>query len=106
LENLDTKTTFDFQRDEIPISKILPSTMESFLNEFCLKSKKPVTDGDFELTFNYSFLAPPVIVRSLVISSICHLFDTIFVWEWAKLLRMVKEFKLNEEGINAPQEIV
>jgi hypothetical protein len=34
--------------------------METFLDEFCLKSRKPVTDGDFEITFNYSFLAPPV----------------------------------------------
>ena len=46
--------------DETPVALIMPETMESFLNDFCLRSKKEVTHEDFELEFNYSFLAPPV----------------------------------------------
>ena len=46
--------------DETPISLILPETMESFLDEFCLQSKGESTQDDFELKFDYSFLAPPV----------------------------------------------
>ena len=47
--------------DELPISKILPETMEEFLNEQCLKSNgQPVTSEDLEMTFDYSFLAPPI----------------------------------------------
>ena len=47
--------------NELPISKLLPETMESFLDEVCLKSNgQPVTSEDLELTFDYSFLAPPL----------------------------------------------
>ena len=46
---------------EVPINNIHPSTMEAFLDEFCLQSSlQDVNHEDFELTFNYSFLAPPV----------------------------------------------
>ena len=47
--------------DEVPISNIQPETMEDFLNEFCLKydPKRDVNHDKFELTFDYSFLAPP-----------------------------------------------
>ena len=47
------------QWNELPIVKIDPGTMEDFLDEFCLNSKYDVNDDKFELTFNYSFLAPP-----------------------------------------------
>lgn len=46
--------------EETPIALIMPETMESFLNDFCLRSKNEVTHDDFSLEFNYSFLAPPV----------------------------------------------
>ena len=45
---------------EIPINKIDPATMESFLDEFCLQSQNDVNQEDFEVTFRYQFLAPPV----------------------------------------------
>ena len=45
---------------ETPIAKILPETMESYLDEYCLNAKHDVTNEDFALTFNYSFLAPPL----------------------------------------------
>jgi len=48
------------QWGEIPINKISPVTMESFLDEFCLQSKNDVNHEEFEVTFNYNFLAPPV----------------------------------------------
>ena len=46
--------------DETPISKIKPETMENFLDEFCLNSKNDIHQEDFELEFNYAFIAPPV----------------------------------------------
>lgn len=45
---------------EVPINKILPDTMEDFLNQFCLQSAKDVNHEDFQLSFRYQFLAPPV----------------------------------------------
>ena len=53
--NIGMKNHFD----EVPISKILPDTMEDFLDEFCLEAVKDVHHEDFEITFNSSFLAPP-----------------------------------------------
>ena len=46
--------------EETPISKIRPETMEDFLDNFCLHSKNDIHQEDFELEFNYSFIAPPV----------------------------------------------
>jgi hypothetical protein len=49
------------QWSEVAITKILPETFEKFLNECCMKSNYPDTDvnrHDFEMTFDYSFLAP------------------------------------------------
>ena len=47
--------------DEVPISNIQPDTMEDFLSEFCIQSdpKKDANNDKFEITFDYSFLAPP-----------------------------------------------
>jgi len=44
--------------EEVPINKILPETMENFLDEFCLQSEGDVVHTDFSLTFIYDFLAP------------------------------------------------
>eukprot|EP00090_Calanus_glacialis_P040395 TRINITY_DN7041_c0_g1_i5.p1 TRINITY_DN7041_c0_g1~~TRINITY_DN7041_c0_g1_i5.p1 ORF type:complete len:976 (-),score=208.34 TRINITY_DN7041_c0_g1_i5:92-3019(-) len=44
---------------EAPISNILPDTMESFLDNHCLKSEGNPTNEDFKITFHYDFLAPP-----------------------------------------------
>ena len=46
--------------DEIPINRISSSTMESFLDEFCLQSEYDVNHEKFKVTFDYGFLAPPV----------------------------------------------
>ena len=46
--------------NEIPINRISSSTMESFLDEFCLQSEKDVNHDEFKVTFDYQFLAPPV----------------------------------------------
>ena len=46
--------------DEIPISKIRPDTMESFLSEHCLTSTGDINHDKFSLTFKYDFLAPHV----------------------------------------------
>ena len=44
---------------ETPISNILPSTMESYLNQHCIKSQGNPTNEDFKISFHYDFLAPP-----------------------------------------------
>jgi len=41
-------------------TKILPETLNQFFNE-CVTSKGIVTDDEFTLTFNYNFLAPPLL---------------------------------------------
>ena len=46
--------------NEIPINRISASTMESFLDEFCLQSENDVNHDEFKVTFDYQFLAPPV----------------------------------------------
>ena len=43
-----------------PVNRILPSTLEEFFNE-CLESEGIITDDKFKLTFNYNFLAPPLL---------------------------------------------
>jgi len=45
---------------EIPISKIRPETMESFLSEFCIASEGDVVHENFAITFKYDFLAPNI----------------------------------------------
>ena len=48
-------------KGESAISGILPHTMEDFLNSDCLTSNdKNPTNENFAITFNYSFLAPPL----------------------------------------------
>ncbi len=44
---------------DIPISKISAQTMEDFLDEFCIAAEGDVNHEDFEVTYDYSFLAPP-----------------------------------------------
>ena len=43
---------------EVPINRILPETMEEFLNDFCLTSKGSVTNSDFKITASFDFLVP------------------------------------------------
>ena len=43
-----------------PVSRILPSTLDEFFNE-CLMPSGIITDDKFKLTFNYHFLAPPLL---------------------------------------------
>ena len=44
--------------EELPITKIRPETMESFLSEFCLQSEGDVVHENFSISFRYDFLAP------------------------------------------------
>lgn len=46
--------------DETPIEKIHPHVLESFLDEECIKATGDVNHENFEMTFDYSFLAPPI----------------------------------------------
>ena len=47
------------KRNETPIAFITPSAMEEFLDE-CLQDYGIITDDNFQLTFKYSFLGPPL----------------------------------------------
>ena len=44
---------------KVPISHILPETMESFLDGFCLKSEGNVTNNNFKITARFEFICPP-----------------------------------------------
>ena len=46
---------------QVPISHILPETMESFLDEFCLNSEGNVTNNNFKITARFDFLAPTIL---------------------------------------------
>ena len=43
-----------------PVSRILPSTLEEFFTS-CVEPQGIITDDKFKLTFNYNFLAPPLL---------------------------------------------
>ena len=43
---------------EIPITRIRPDLLETFLSEHCLTAQGDVEHQDFSLTFRYDFLAP------------------------------------------------
>ena len=43
---------------ELPITKIRPDVLESFLSEYCLTGDGDVDHDDFSMTFRYDFLAP------------------------------------------------
>ena len=47
------------KRNETAIAFITPSAMEEFLDE-CLQDYGIITDDNFQLTFKYSFLGPPL----------------------------------------------
>ena len=46
--------------ERAPGTKILPETLNQFFDE-CVTSTGIVTDEEFTLTFNYNFLAPPLL---------------------------------------------
>ena len=43
-----------------PVSRILPDTLDEFFNS-CVEPQGIITDDKFKLTFNYNFLAPPLL---------------------------------------------
>ena len=57
-------------RGQAPISHILPSTIQSILNEHCIQYEGNPNSRDFKVIFNYDFLAPPRTKVTAVISSI------------------------------------
>ena len=44
--------------EEVPIDRILPETMEDFLNDVCLCPEGDVTNSDFKITAKFDFLVP------------------------------------------------
>ena len=43
-----------------PVSRILPETLDDFFNS-CVEPQGIITDDKFKMTFNYNFLAPPLL---------------------------------------------
>eukprot|EP00090_Calanus_glacialis_P004617 TRINITY_DN13469_c0_g1_i6.p1 TRINITY_DN13469_c0_g1~~TRINITY_DN13469_c0_g1_i6.p1 ORF type:complete len:963 (-),score=252.46 TRINITY_DN13469_c0_g1_i6:527-3415(-) len=43
-----------------PVNRILPTTLADFFNS-CLEPKGIITDDEFKMTFDYNFLAPPLL---------------------------------------------
>ena len=52
-------------RDKTPVQSILPSTLEEFLNDYCVKGDGIITDEMYKVTFRYDFLAPPILGREM-----------------------------------------
>lgn len=48
--------------EELPIDFITPEMLEKFFSEYCIKYDEAmdVNNEKFEITFDYSFLAPPI----------------------------------------------
>jgi len=59
LLNLGANIGVRNKRGEIPLSRILPDTLETFLDNCAEHENHPMND-DFKVEFNYSWLAPPV----------------------------------------------
>ncbi len=56
--NIGMKNHFE----ELPIDFITPDMLERFFSEYCIKYDEAtdVNNEKFEITFDYSFLAPPI----------------------------------------------
>lgn len=56
--NIGMKNHFE----ELPIDFIVPEMLEKFFSEYCIKYDEAtdVNHEKFEITFDYSFLAPPI----------------------------------------------
>ena len=61
LLKLGANVGLENQWGEVPITSILPSTLESFLDSSCLSATESPTNLKYEITMDYTFLAPPTI---------------------------------------------
>ena len=61
LLRLGANVGLENQWGELPITSILPSTLESFLDSSCLTASENPTNLKYEITLDYTFLAPPTI---------------------------------------------
>jgi len=48
-----------------PVNKILPATLQEFLDD-CIVSDGIITDDDLKVTFDYNFLAPPLLDEEIL----------------------------------------
>jgi len=51
--------------DKTPVTRILPETLEEFFDS-CVDSKGIITDDEFSLSFNFNFLAPPLLDNEIL----------------------------------------
>ena len=61
LLRLGANVGLENQWRELPITSILPATLESFLDSTCLSATENPTNLKYEITMDYTFLAPPSI---------------------------------------------
>ena len=51
------------------MESILPDTLQEFLDEDCISGKGVVTAEEFSITFDYGFLAPPLLNEKMALPS-------------------------------------
>ena len=51
------------------MESILPDTLQEFLDEDCISGKGVVTAEEFSITFDYGFLAPPLLNEDMALPS-------------------------------------
>ena len=56
-------------RGKTAVESILPDTLQEFLDEDCISGKGVVTAEEFSITFDYGFLAPPLLNEDMALPS-------------------------------------
>ena len=56
-------------RGKTAVESILPDTLQEFLDEDCISGKGVVTAEEFSITFDYGFLAPPLLNEKMALPS-------------------------------------
>ena len=51
------------------MESILPDTLQEFLDEDCISGNGVVTAEEFSITFDYGFLAPPLLNEKMALPS-------------------------------------
>ena len=56
-------------RGKTAVESILPDTLQEFLDEDCISGKGVITAEEFSITFDYGFLAPPLLNEKMALPS-------------------------------------
>ena len=64
-----SKRKLSNSRGKTAVESILPDTLQEFLDEDCISGKGVVTAEEFSITFDYGFLAPPLLNEKMALPS-------------------------------------